>query len=51
MNWGDNFGLLTIDWDQPDPLISSQIRDVDGDVTIQQKIRLSIIRRKAATSK
>jgi hypothetical protein len=51
MNWGDNFGLLTIDWDQPDPLISLQIRDVDDDVTIQQKIRLSTIRRKAATSR
>ena len=40
MNWGDNFGLITIDWNQPDPRISLQIRDVDGDITIQQKIRL-----------
>ena len=48
MNWGDNFGLITIDWDQPDPQISLQIRDVDGDITIQQKIRLSTIRRKPA---
>ena len=46
MNWGDNFGLITIDWDQPDPRISLQIRDVDGDITIQQKIRLSTIKRK-----
>ena len=37
MNWGDNFGLITIDWDQPDPRISLQIRDVDGDITIQQR--------------
>ena len=28
MNWGDNFGLITIDWDRPDPRISLQIRDV-----------------------
>jgi alkaline phosphatase D len=46
MNWGDNFGVVNIDWDQPDPRISMQIRDVDGDITIQQKIRLSTIRRK-----
>ena len=48
MNWGDNFGLITIDWSQPDPRIGLQIRDVDGDITIQQKIRLSNLRRKAA---
>ncbi len=47
MNWGDNFGVITIDWDRPDPLISLQIRDVEGDVTIQQEIILSIIRRTA----
>ena len=29
MNWGDNFGLITIDWDRPDPRISLQIRDVE----------------------
>ncbi len=51
MNWGDNFGVITIDWDQPDPRISMQIRDVDGDITIQQKIRLSTIRRKAGKPK
>jgi alkaline phosphatase D len=51
MNWGDNFGLVTIDWDQPDPRISMQIRDVDGDITIQQKIRLSTIRRKGASAR
>jgi alkaline phosphatase D len=47
MNWGDNFGVITIDWDRPDPRISLQIRDVEGDITIQQKINLSTIRRKA----
>jgi alkaline phosphatase D len=48
MNWGDNFGVITIDWDQLDPRISLQIRDVDGDITIQQKIRLSTVRRHQA---
>lgn len=44
MNWGDNFGLITIDWKRADPQISLQIRDVEGDVTIQRKIYLSTIR-------
>ncbi|HYT92665.1 MAG TPA: alkaline phosphatase D family protein [Gemmataceae bacterium] len=43
MNDGDNFGLVTIDWDRPDPLLSLQIRDVQGDVTIQQKVPLSLL--------
>ena len=48
MNWGDNFGVIAIDWDRPDPRISLQIRDVEGDITIQQKINLSTIRRRVA---
>ena len=48
MNWGDHFGFIAIDWDRPDPRISLQIRDVDGDVRIQQKIDLSTLRRKRA---
>lgn len=41
MAWGDNFGLVLIDWERPDPQIRLQIRDVDGDITIQQKVNLS----------
>jgi alkaline phosphatase D len=41
MNWGDNFGMVVIDWNRPDPRISLQIRDVEGDISIQQKILLS----------
>ncbi len=41
MNQGDNFGLVSIDWDRPYPLVSLQIRDEHGDITIQQKIPLS----------
>jgi alkaline phosphatase D len=47
MNRGDNFGFITIDWELPDPLISLQIRDVRGDITIQEKIALSTIKLKA----
>src|SRR5262249_27568458 len=30
MPYGDNFGVVEIDWDREDPRISLQIRDVDG---------------------
>jgi alkaline phosphatase D len=43
MNWGDNFGLITVDWSAGDPGISLQIRDAVGEVTIQQKLYLSTL--------
>ncbi len=43
MNWGDNFGLVTIDWDRPDPQIALQIRDDAGDVNTGRKINLSTL--------
>ena len=46
MNWGDNFGLITIDWDRPDPRISLQIRDVNGDVFLAQQLDLGTLRRR-----
>ena len=51
MNYGDNFGLITIDWDRPDPRISLQIRDVDGDVILQQKVNLGILKRRPARAR
>jgi alkaline phosphatase D len=45
MTSGDNFGMILIDWDAEDPQIRLQIRDVDGEVTIQQKVLLSQLRR------
>ena len=44
MSYGDNFGLITIDWEKPDPLIAMQLRDVDGDIIVQQKIPLSLLK-------
>ncbi len=41
MNFGDNFGLITLDWERTDPRLSLQIRDLDGDVILQQKLALS----------
>lgn len=43
MNWGDHFGMITIDWSRADPRLCLQIRDIDGDVTIQQKLDLSTL--------
>jgi alkaline phosphatase D len=43
MNWGQNFGVITIDWNRADPRISLQIRDEDGDINIQRKIYLSTL--------
>ncbi len=44
MAYGDNFGTVFIDWSQPDPRITLQVRDEDGDVTIGQKVRLSSLK-------
>lgn len=41
MNKGDHFGFITINWNEADPRIALQIRDIDGDVRIQHKLKLS----------
>lgn len=38
---GDNFGMVLIDWSKPDPVITLQLRDVDGDVRVAHKLPLS----------
>lgn len=43
MNWGDNFGLVTIDWQGDEPLVGLEIRDVDGRVTIRQRLPLNLL--------
>jgi alkaline phosphatase D len=45
---GDNFGVIAIDWDRPDPQLRLEVRDVEGDVRIRQKLDLSALRRKVA---
>ncbi len=44
MTYGDNFGMVQIDWDKPDPQIRLQIRNVDGELTINQKLDLSVLK-------
>jgi alkaline phosphatase D len=43
MNVGNNFGMIVIDWDRKEPLLSLQIRDQLGDVTIQEKLPLGVL--------
>ena len=44
-NFGsDNFGLIEVDWQQSDPQVSLQIRDVSGDVVMAHRLSLSELR-------
>lgn len=43
-NYGDNFGCIEVDWSLEDPEVRLQVRDVAGDVVVQQKLRLSWLR-------
>ena len=51
MNWGNNFGTIAIDWTPPDPVLRLQVRDGDGEVTIQEKVPLSLLQPGAIKSK
>ncbi len=44
MYHGNNFGAVLIDWNQPDPVIRMQIRDEAGEVSLQEKINLSLLK-------
>lgn len=41
---GSNFGLIEIDWSQTDPVVSMQVRDVEGRTRIRHEVRLSTLR-------
>lgn len=45
---GDNFGVVRIDWDRPDPLLRLECRDVRGELSFQERIPLSLLGVKAA---
>jgi alkaline phosphatase D len=40
----DNYGLIHIDWNMSDPVIYMEIRDVKGEVAMQNTVRLSELR-------
>ncbi len=41
MQTGDNFGMIQVEWNEEDPLVSMQIRDGKNEIIGQTKIRLS----------
>jgi alkaline phosphatase D len=41
-----NFGMVAVDWSQPDPVLRLQIRDEKGDVVLQQRLGLSELGRR-----
>jgi alkaline phosphatase D len=51
MNVGDNYGVVRIDWQKKDPVVSLEIHDDEGDVTIRQKVPLSRLQFRAAKVK
>jgi len=36
-----NFGMITVDWSPPDPVLRFQVRDGKGNVVLQQRTKLS----------
>jgi alkaline phosphatase D len=43
MPFGDNFGFIVVNWEIAPPSVRLQIRDVAGEVTIQQKFELPLL--------
>ncbi|MFG0336109.1 MAG: alkaline phosphatase D family protein [Maioricimonas sp. JB049] len=37
----ENFGMITIDWEQQDPVVRCQVRSMEGKVVLQHRVRLS----------
>ena len=50
MPYGNNFGMVLIDWSAADPLLTLQIRDEQGDVVIGQKFPLGLLKSDAAAT-
>jgi alkaline phosphatase D len=43
-----NFGTIQIDWSTPDPVVRLQVRDLEGGVVLQQRVKLSDLRPRGA---
>lgn len=50
MPYGDNFGMVLIDWSGDNPRLALQLRDEEGDITAGVKVRLSTLRPSGATA-
>lgn len=46
MAWGLNWGAVEVDWKKPDPVVSLEVRDEDGDVRVREDFPLSLLRPK-----
>jgi alkaline phosphatase D len=47
MPYGDHFGLITVDWSAQDPVVSLQLRDDAGEITLRHEFPLSVLRPRA----
>lgn len=47
MPWGNNFGVVQIDWTAKEPNISLQLKDEDGETSAAAKVPLASLRAKA----
>jgi alkaline phosphatase D len=43
-NWTDNFGVVAIEWKEPEPVIALQLRDEAGRLIFERRLRLSELR-------
>lgn len=41
---GDNFGAVVVDWDKDDPIVRLQIRDETGELMLQERFPLSLLK-------
>ena len=46
MPWGNNYGVVQIDWSAKDPLVGLQLRGEDGEVAAQVKVPLAKLQAK-----
>ncbi len=44
MPYGDNFGVVTIDWTAPEPIVGLQLRDVTGEIVVRQTFPLGLLK-------
>ncbi|HEY8241013.1 MAG TPA: alkaline phosphatase D family protein, partial [Kiritimatiellia bacterium] len=42
----DNFGLITIDWNEPDPLVRIELRDLQDKIRVEKYVRLGELKQR-----
>lgn len=46
MPYGDNFGVVTVDWSAADPVVGLQLRDVTGEIVVRHTLPISLLQAK-----